>query len=262
MRILLYFVLVLAMSLHIAYADMTGKEIMQKQKDRHELKYEQATIDMILKDAKGRFKNRTITNCIYKDETGLSKVMIKFLSPADIKNVGLLTWEQGAENEDDQWLYLPASKKVKRISSGGKKNKFMGTDYAYEDLRPENLIVHSYELKGNQIIEDHDCYVVEAVPSTVKEKKDSGYSKRVLYIRKDILLTIKSEYYNKKGKKFKALIIEKVETVKDDIMRINKSIMENLKSGHLTTWITIKRDITTELDENFFSQRVLKKKLP
>ncbi|MCP4976343.1 MAG: outer membrane lipoprotein-sorting protein, partial [Maribacter sp.] len=130
---LLYFVLALPFCLQISYAEMTGKEIMEKQKNRHELKYEQMSIEMILENKKGRKKNRGIVYYAFIEETGLSKVMLKFLSPADIKNVGLLTWEHGEEKEDDQWLYLPASKKVKRITSGGKKNKFMGTDYAFED---------------------------------------------------------------------------------------------------------------------------------
>lgn len=260
-KIFLYFILALPISFHIAYADMTGKEIMEKQKDRHELKFEQTSIDMILKNKKGRIKERSIIISVFMDDTGLSKVMIKFLSPADIKGVGLLTWEHGTEKEDDQWLYLPAAKKVKRITSSGKKNKFMGTDLAYEDLRPENLDIHSYELKESQTIGGKDCYVIEATPSTEKEKKTSGYSRRVLYIRKDIVFTVKTEYFDKKGKKSKVATLLELENIKDDIWRAKKTIIEDLKTKHSTTNTTTWRDITTPLENSFFTRNNLKKKL-
>ncbi len=259
---LLYFVLALPFCLQISYAEMTGKEIMEKQKNRHELKYEQMSIEMILENKKGRKKNRGIVYYAFIEETGFSKVMLKFLSPADIKNVGLLTWEHGEEKEDDQWLYLPASKKVKRITSGGKKNKFMGTDYAFEDLRPENLSVHDYELKGSQNVENSDCYVVEARASTKKEKKSSGYGYRKLYISKDIFFTIKCEYFDKKEKMIKVYDVEDLENIKDDTWRAKKSIMRTLKTKHSTSWLTVKRNITEDFDNNFFTHRNLKKPVP
>ncbi|GAX60255.1 hypothetical protein SCALIN_C10_0015 [Candidatus Scalindua japonica] len=256
---LLYYVLALLVCCRATHADMTGREIMEKQKDQHELQSEKTVVQMTLENKKGKIKERQIVNYVLKEDTGLNKIMIKFKAPADIKNVGLLTWEQGADREDDQWLYLPALKKVKRIATSGKKNKFMGTDYAYEDLRPENLVVHNYELKGAQTIDDHDCYVIEAVPSTENEKKNSGYSKRLLYIRKDILYTIKSEYINKKGKMFKILTTDELVNVKGNIWRAEKSIMKDIKAKHSTRWNIIERDITTLLDKHFFTQRNLKK---
>jgi len=118
-------------------AEMTGKQVMEEQRRRHRLKSEQTTTRMVLKDKKGRAKQRVLRIYTFTAEDHLSKSMIKFLAPADIRNVGVLTWEQGEDRDDDQWLYLPALKKVKRITSSGKKKKFMGTDLTFEDLRPD-----------------------------------------------------------------------------------------------------------------------------
>src|SRR5574341_1158535 len=133
--------------LSLAGEQLTGRQIMEKQKQLHESKDEDFKQDMQLIDRNGNVSKREVANYYLKTPEKLTKTMIIFLAPADVRGTGLLTWEQKAR-EDDQWLYLPASGKERRIAASGKKNKFMGTDFAYEDLRPENLDTHTYNLLG------------------------------------------------------------------------------------------------------------------
>lgn len=234
----------------------TGLEIMKAKKDRHRLKFEKEAVTMILKDRRGREKEREIVIYAMEDENRLSKGLIKFVEPQDVRNVGLLTWEN-AEEDDDQWLYLPSQRRAKRIAAGGKKNPFMGTDLAYEDLRPEDLDAHTYELKGSETIDGHDCYVIESLPSTDKEKKESGYDKRIMWVRKDILIPLKTEFYSR-GRLQKVLTVNKLEQLEGDVWRVSESTMESMREKTSTTMRTDSRD-TGEIDASMFTKRQLER---
>ncbi len=157
---------------------------------------------------------------------------MKYLKPKNIRDVGLLTWEQEEGKDDDQWLYLPASRQVKRITGGSKKEPFMGSDLAYEDFRPENLDAHEYKLLKEENIDGQDCWVVEAIPSTAKEKKDSGYSKRIFWIRKDIYFSVKTEFYNRRNHLAKNGYYKELENIRGEIWRMNLTIMEKPQIKH------------------------------
>jgi len=243
----------------LAGEQMTGRQIMEKQKQLHESKDEDFRQDMLLIDRNNNTSKREVTNFYLKTPEKLTKTMIIFLAPSDVRGTGLLTWEQKAR-EDDQWLYLPATGKERRIAASGKKNKFMGTDFAYEDLRPENLDTHTYNLLGSEVVGGQDCYVVEALPSTDQEKAESGYAKRKFWIRKDIFYTIKKEFYNKQGQLEKISVDEELASVSGPMWRSKKVTMEDLKAKHKTTTITTERKIDKGVPDSKFTLRELTKK--
>lgn len=234
---------------------MTGKEIMEKQKQLQQANDEKEVLSMKLIDKKGNVKEREVVRYSMKTASGLNKIMMVFNKPSDIKGTGLLTWEQ-KDRDDDQWLYLPELGKEKRIASGGKKNKFMGTDFAFEDLRPENLSTHEYNLTGGEAFEGKDCFVIEALP-VGKEEKESGYSKRKLWIRKDIFFTVKVEYYDRKGKHIKTQENKNPKNVSGSVWRSDEIVMEDLEENHKTTLAVETRDVNKGLKEDFFSLRQL-----
>ena len=238
---------------------MTGRQIMDKQKQLHESKDEEFKQDMLLIDRNGNTSKREVENYYLKTPEKLTKTMIIFLSPTDVRGTGLLTWEQKTR-EDDQWLYLPASGKERRIAASGKKNKFMGTDFAYEDLRPENLETHTYNLVGSEAVGGKDCYIVEALPSTDQEKAESGYAKRKFWIRKDIFLSIKKEFYNKQGQLEKVSVDEDLDNVSGSMWRSKKVTMEDLKAKHKTVLATTGRKIDKGVPDTKFTLRELTKK--
>ncbi|MBI4824039.1 MAG: outer membrane lipoprotein-sorting protein [Nitrospirae bacterium] len=234
---------------------MTGKEIMEKQKQIQQANDEKEVLSMKLIDKKGNVKEREVVRYSMKTASTVNKIMMIFNKPSDIKGTGLLTWEQKGR-DDDQWLYLPELGKEKRIASGGKKNKFMGTDFAFEDLRPENLSTHEYNLTASETIEGKDCYVIEAIPIG-KEEKESGYSKRKFWIRKDIFFTVKVEYYDKKGKHIKTQENKNPKNVSGSVWRSDEIVMEDHEENHKTTLAVQSREVNKGLKEDFFSLRQL-----
>jgi len=256
---LLTFLVVTFMSVPVLAQTPSGLEIMKERQRRHDAKSEMNKSLMKLFDRKGRVKERMISVMSKEGKDGLSKTLLKFLSPADIRNVGLLTWEQKETEDADQWLYLPASRRVKRIAGGNKKSQFMGTDLAYEDLRPENLNTHSYKVIEEKTVDGHLCWVVEAIPSTPKEKKDTGYGKRHFWVRKDIYIIIRAEFYTHSGKRIKIATFDELEQVRDQMWRANQSTFERVLFKTKTVITTLSRVLDAELPENMFSQHSLKR---
>ena len=238
----------------------SGREIMEQQKERHQVDREETNVRMEIVSRSGKVKERELSIYSFRMPDGLSKGLIKFTGPADIRNVGLLTWEQPKDKDDDQWLYIPAARRVKRIASGGKKNAFMGTDLAFEDLRPENLDAHNYKLVKSESVDGHDCHVIEATPSTSKEEKESGYGKRVFWVRKDILVTLKTEFYDKKDRLIKVGTSKDLVSLSGDIYRINRSETETVRRKTKTVMITESRNLEPDFDESYFSQQNLSRR--
>jgi hypothetical protein len=244
----------------IAVAEVTwaqsGLEIMQKQRTLHRARDEQEIVVMRLVSKAGDTKERRMASYLLTDANDRSKTLIRFLSPRDIEDTGLLTWE-GTQGDDDQWLYLPAAGRAKRIPSSGKKNRFMGTDFAFEDLRPENLLLHTYTLVGSDTLDDHDVFVIEATPATSREAADSGYSKRKFWIRKDIYFTIKREFYDKRQRLEKVEISRRPVNVKGTHWRADEIEMHDVQSGTRTIVLTQSRGLDKGLKDAFFTEAEL-----
>ncbi len=234
----------------------TALDIMRKQRDLQRVKDEQEVQQMDVINKAGVAKQRRVVRHTLTDRQDLSKILLRFLAPRDVENTGLLTWEAKG-GDDDQWLYLPATKKVKRIASSGKKNRFMGTDFAFEDLRPENLELHRYSLVGSEALEGQDCWVIEAVPATERQAADSGYSKRKLWMRKDSHYTVKREYYDRKGK------LEKIEqsrglvNVLGTVWRANQIEMHDVQEGTRTVVKVESRALNKGLGDALFTEASL-----
>jgi hypothetical protein len=235
-------------------AEPTGREIMDKQKARHESTTEYEAIKMVLVDSSGKTESRELQR-YSKNKDGLFKYLVRFNSPADIKGVSLLTWQQ-KDREDDQWLYLPAvGEKLKRIAGGGKKTYFMGTDFAYEDLRSEKLDDHTYNVLREEALDGKNCWVIEALPATESEKQSSGYSKRIMWVQKDTLVSLKVEYYDQTGKLMKTGTSFDIQPAKGDLMRAGKVLMDHHLNKHKTVMGTVERKINEPIDDSLFTER-------
>jgi outer membrane lipoprotein-sorting protein len=247
----------LAIALVAPAGAQSGLEIMKEQERRHQAKSEESRIKVTLVDPSGKEKERELEIVSSRDQAGLSRVLLKFLGPPDIRNTGLLTWEQPADKEDDQWLYLPATRTPKRIASSSKKNAFMGTDLAYEDLRPEDLDAHTYNVLREEDLGGQKCWVIEALPSTDKEKLESGYGKRVFWVRQDLHLTVQTEFYNKSDKLFKKATLSDLADVGGGVWRAKTVRVETLDRKTATVWSTIEDKVNQKVDENLLTQQGL-----
>jgi outer membrane lipoprotein-sorting protein len=236
----------------------TGLEIMSKQKGLLKTEDEHALMQMVLVDPQGQKKERKVVLSTKSDKSDLNKTLIRFLSPRDVANTALLTWEKKG-GDDDQWVYLTGTDKPRRISSSGKKNRFMGTDFSFEDLRQEPLDIYEYKLLGSEDIDGKACYVIEAFPKTDKDKQDSGYSKRKFWILKDNYFSIKREFYDHSG------TLEKIERSSDlkslggTVYRANSIEMEDVKKKTKTVLAVEERKVNQGLSDQLFTERELSK---
>jgi hypothetical protein len=242
----------------IPQEELTARQIIEKEELLNKGRDEFNNMSMKLINSRGQERNRKVEYYRKTDKDDNDSVLMRFLEPADVRGVGLLTIEQ-SDRDDDQWLYLPALKKVRRISSSDQTDNFMGTDFTYEDIRTEKLDKHEYKIVGSEVLDGHDCYIIEAVPAIEAQKKESGYSRREMWIRKDILLSVQIKYYDRKGEFFKIGIRRDIVEVAPDIYRPNFMEMKNLKTNHTTQLIFDNRRINQGIDDIIFTQRELKR---
>jgi len=237
----------------------TGLEIMQLVDARDDGDSLKQHIKQRLIDRRGNVREREMIT-FSKDYGKDIKSISYFLAPANVRDTALLTWDyDGIEKDDDQWLYLPALKKVRRISSSDRGDYFMGTDFTFEDIKttPE-LEDYHWALTGSETLGGFDVWVVEAEPKTDALKRNLGYAKTRYYVRKDIHMYVKVDFWDRKGQELKHLISTGIEEI-DGIWTATGGVMSNVQTGHRTELIFSKHQYNTELSDRVFSERMLKR---
>lgn len=188
-----------------------------------------ASIRMILKNAHGEEtvrENRSRTLEVNGDG---DKSLIIFDSPADVKGTAFLTHSHPVE-ADDQWLYLPALKRIKRISSSNKSGPFMGSEFAYEDISSQEVEKYDYEYLGDETVAGRDCYRLQRIP----RYKNSGYTRQIVWLDKAMLQPMKIEFYDRKNKLLKTLTYFDYKQYKDKFWRPEHMLMVNHVNGKTT----------------------------
>jgi len=256
LRLVLAVVSVLALAGPAPAADPSGVAIMTKQRETQRLKDEEERQALKLVSKSGATKERKLVRYLLSGPGDLDKILVRFLAPRDVENTGLLTWE-GKDGNDDQWLYLPTVKKPKRIAASGKKNRFLGTDFSYEDLRAENVAVNTYALVGSEAVDGVDCFVIDATPATERQAADSGYSRRRIWVRKDTLVTVKREYYDKQAKLEKVETHRKLVNVAGPVWRADEIEMHDVGNGTRTLITVENRAVNRGLKDDFFTETEL-----
>jgi len=237
----------------------SGLEIMQMVDARDDGNDLIQNMKQRLIDRRGNVREREMIS-LRKDYGKDSKSITYFLAPSNIRDTALLTWDyDGIAKDDDQWLYLPALKKVRRISSSDRGDYFMGTDFTFEDIKqtPE-LEDYNWTLIGSESLEAHDVWVVEGEPRTDDLKKNLGYSNTRYYIRKDIKLYIRVDFWDRKGQELKQLVSEEVKQI-DGVWTAMSGTMTNKQTGHRTELSFSEHKYNTGLSDRMFSERMLKR---
>jgi len=237
----------------------TGLEIMQAVDSREDGDDLQQHITQTLVDRNG---NQRVRNMISfrKDYGKDSKSIVFFAKPANIRDTALLTFDyDDPKADDDQWLYLPALKKVRRISSSDRGDYFMGTDFTFEDMKqtPELQDYH-WQLLGSETVDGFDCWKVEGLPASTDVARELGYSRLVQWIRKDNDFSIKAYYWDQAGRELKHLTTDKLEQIKGIWSPVSIE-MVNIQSKHKTRLEFSQKTYNSHLKDRMFSQRTLKR---
>jgi len=218
----------------------------------------QASVKMILINKNGDQTVRDMRMMALEVRMDGDKSLTIFDDPRDVRGTALLTYSHKLEG-DDQWLFLPALKRVKRIASGNKSGPFMGSEFAFEDLTSQELEKYTYKyLRDEPCPEPYQslmCFVTESYPAD----KDSGYTKQVTWVDQQEYRSFKVDFYDRKDSLLKTLSISDYRQYLNKFWRGHKSLMVNHQTGKSTILKIEKIDFKTGLGENDFTQNSLKR---
>ena len=162
---------------------------------------ETSEMNMILINAHGDRIERKMTSQAMEIKNDGDKSIVTFLWPADVKGTKMLTWSHKTK-DDDQWLYLPAQKRIRRISSRNKSGSFMASEFSYEDLGSQEPEKYTYKYLRDEKISGRDTWVSERYPTD----KKSGYSKQITWTDKEYMNAVKVDYFDRRGDLLKTAI--------------------------------------------------------
>lgn len=231
-----------------------GYQIAQKSEIYNQgFKGEESEMKMILLNASGEKIERRMLSKIKEIQIDGDRSLITFTWPADVKGTKMLTWTH-KQGDDQQWLYLPAFKRVKRISSRNKSGSFMGSEFSYEDLSSQELEKFTYKYIKDDKANSREAWVIERFPSD----KKSGYTKQVLWMDKEYLNATKLEYYDRKGDLLKTSIFSDYKK-HQKWWRAGKIIMHNhqTEKKSILTWTN--RSLGKSFSSKIFNKRNLNK---
>lgn len=194
---------------------------------------ETSVLEMILINAHGDKTIRKMKSFIKERKSEGDLSLNEFLWPADVKGTKLLT-HAFKEKSDDQWLYMPAIKRVKRISSRNKSGSFMGSEFSYEDMGSQEPEKFNYKYIAKGKYKGRPVHKIERVP----KDKYSSYSKQHIYDDVERKIVLKIEYFDKKGELLKVAEFSKVKKLYKDMYRALKIHMKNVqtKKESILTW--------------------------
>jgi outer membrane lipoprotein-sorting protein len=239
---------------------MTGLQIMQENDRQFHFKTEVSQMTMELINSSNRTRSRTVERFSMKDENGNLSTLIRFLQPADVRGTGFLSIEHN-ENEESRHLFLPALRRTRRISAGEDSDSFMGSDFTYEDIAQMVLDEYSFNLLGNEVVNETNCYKIEVIPTCERRKRITAYSKMIYYVSHNNFIVHKVEYYDRHGTLFKTLTGTDIRLVPGttDFYRAYTLTMENLRTGHRTVLRYSDFKINSEVDKDMFTLRFLER---
>jgi len=264
MKIMLsLFVILMIVLLPIQAADLTARQIMEHVDDRDDGDNGVSDMVMTLIDKNGNKRARKIRSYTKDKDEDKQRIMF-FMMPADVKDTGFLTYDYDEySKDDDQWLYLPALGKSKRIASSDKSGSFMGSDFNYSDMTSKNLDAYDFKILNEKAVRGAKTWVIEAIPKTKEEIGETGYSKSVLFVRQDNYMVVRAVHWVDEGGRIKYMDSPKIELI-DGIWVATKRTMttkKNKKKLHKTELNFYNVKFNQPIEQDVFSLRRLEKGL-
>ena len=213
-----------------------------------------ANMTMVLKNKQGDTSTRYIRIKTLEVIGDGDKSMSIFDEPADVKGTAFLTFSH-AIKPDEQWLYLPALKRVKRINSKNKSGPFRGSEFAYEDIASQEVEKYTYKYLRDETLNGIDCFVIERYPAY----EHSGYTRQVGWVNKAEYRAEKIVFYDRKNTLLKTLTYDGYQQYLDKFWRADQMHMENHQTGKSTTLTWNDYQFRTGLEDSDFNKNSLKR---
>ncbi len=236
----------------LAAAEPSARDLVEKVYYRPDGDDMQSRLTMTLIDSRGGTRVRGIRQ-FRKDFGEVEKTIMFFEKPADVRNTSFMNWSYAeVGRDDDQWIYLPALKKVKRISSDSKGDYFMGSDFTYDDLGERHPDDDFHTLLGREEAGGDSCFVVESVPV----EDDYFYSKTVSWIVPDKWIVVKKEFYDEDGDLLKTLSVDDYQLI-DGYWIVTRTTMHNVQRDHTTIMSLEDVRLDQGIPDSQFSERMM-----
>lgn len=236
------------------YAQNTldGAEIINNVYNRPQPNDQQGVLKMILINSRSEERVREIYQFV-KDNKSVEKKIMFFTSPADIRNTSFMNWSYSeSKKNDDQWIYLPALRKTKRISSEGKSDYFMGSDFTYDDLGDRHPDADIHTLIKEETVNKLPCYVVKSV----SKDKDYMYNYTLTWVDKNKFIGVKKEFYDEDNSLLKTLTVSKSKKI-GDYWIILESEMHSVQKKHRTKMELSNIAVDQGINDKQFTERTM-----
>lgn len=255
MRHLVLMALLIPLAAQALTPEQRGLEIAQEM-ERRDTGYHDftASMTMLLRNRNGEESLRNMHNKTLEVENDGDKTLVIFDEPPDVKGTALLSFSHKV-GDDDQWLYLPELKRVKRIASRNKSGPFMGSEFAYEDISSQEVEKYTYKYIGEETIEDKAALLMERYPVN----PNSGYTRQQVWVDQERYIPLKIEFYDRKNALLKTLVFRGYQQYLGFFWRADQMFMENHQTGKSTLLSWQKYDFRTGLDAGDFNKNSLKR---
>ena len=231
------------------FAQTTGAEVMRHVYERPNGDNMQATLNMTITNSRGSTRERSMVQFRQDDGVTEKKIMF-FTAPADVRNTSFLSYSYADGGNDDQWIYLPALGRVRRIASDKSNESFMGSDFTYDDMGVRHPSVDTHTILREEIIDGWTCYVVESVP----KEQNSEFAKTISWVIKDEWIGLKKEFLAADGEVIRELEIDDYQEI-DGIWVITDMTMNNRKKNTSTRISMNEVSFDNNLRDSFFTER-------
>jgi Outer membrane lipoprotein-sorting protein len=211
-----------------------------------------ASAKMVLRDKQGGEAVRTFRMMTLEQKEDGDRTLVVFDKPADLAGAAVLTYSH-ALVPDDQWLYLPEVRRVKRISAQNKAALFMGSEFAYEDLSSFEVKKYKYRYLRDETLDGQDCFVVENTPAYA----DSAYAKQIEWVDKKLYHPRRLDYFDRQGRLLKTMTFTGYQQYLGKHWRASEQLMQNHQSGKATQVIWGPYKFKTNLHESEFTPEAL-----
>jgi len=239
----------------------SGDEIARRINARDEGRQVSRTLVMELVDRRGEVRTREVRS--FRKYFGEEKRSILFYrTPKNLKDTAFLTWDYPeATRDDDQWLYLPALRKSRRISGADRGGAFLGTDFSYEDVKKETRVgIDDYTRTTlrREAVDGHPCFVVEHVPVSEDIAGELGYGRVLTWVDAELWIVRKAEYWDEAGAPLKTVLVSPIEAI-DGIWTPRRLEALNHKTGHRSVFRFEEVDYGAELPDDLFTEAALQR---
>ena len=248
--------LILLLAIFTAKAQ-DAREISKKASDAINLDALEMVSTLKIISASGEERLRTLSTATRKFGA-VSKMIMKFLEPADVRGTTLLVFDN-ENKDDDMWIYMPALRKTRRIVSSEKGKNFMGSEFTNADMSKPNIDEFNYKILGDETIDGKLCWKIESTCKNETQEEQYGFSKRVTFIEKTNYLAYKIEYYDLSGE------LLRVESINNYKKQSNGSYfafnmeMKNVQNNRRSVMTIDKFQLGSNLTEAQFTPVMIEK---